>query len=97
MKSMTIGLLAVLVLALALPTPAGEVGKKVTLTGYIGFVVAVLIALNAARINLAGLAIVGGALALVLALEDREEPAFVPVETPQARSASMSASAVPPV
>ncbi|MEM1437522.1 MAG: mechanosensitive ion channel domain-containing protein [Pseudomonadota bacterium] len=36
----------------------------VTLSGYIGFVVAVLIALNAAEINLAGLAIVGGALAL---------------------------------
>ena len=36
----------------------------VTLSGYIGFVLAVLIALNAAKINLAGLAIVGGALAL---------------------------------
>lgn len=36
----------------------------VTLTGYIGFVLAILIALNAARINLAGLAVVGAALGL---------------------------------
>ncbi|MEN7341957.1 MAG: mechanosensitive ion channel domain-containing protein [Pseudomonadota bacterium] len=42
----------------------GARDAMVTLSGYIGFVIAILIALNVAGINLGGLALVGGGLAL---------------------------------
>ena len=42
----------------------GARDAMVTLTGYIGFVIAVVIALSAADIDLAGLALIGGGLAL---------------------------------